>query len=208
MRYARGVATAFAVFAGTAAIAVSCTFPEINLTIIAGSGTGGESSGATASSAGGGGAGGETSTTSTTSTMSGTGGADPCDGGTKLCDDGIRCSCDCDNDTFVSWRCGGDDCADEDNRAHPDAGFQAGPSIKGSVSAVTQPFDFDCDKLVTKSPEALDCALGKPDCTNGKKGFDAGVACGVVGDLGHCDSVVGVFCKFASDNMTTIEQCK
>jgi hypothetical protein len=110
------------------------------------------------------------------------------------------CTTDLDGDGFISWKCGGDDCADEDARAHPGAGFQATP-VKGERRNPTLDFDFDCNDAVTAETQV--CTLG---CNTQKPGFKQPVACGDMAPLGSC----AVACLWVAKNPaeTPVQRCK
>jgi hypothetical protein len=186
------------------AVAASCSFPTYNITLPTGTGTGGESG--SSGSVGGGGSSSATSTgTTSTATSSSTTSASATSSSSTGGFDAGACPVDEDNDTVISWQCpGGNDCADQDDRAHPGAGFLPGPAIKGLLSPGTLPFDFDCDTKEMKETPAPVCpgACLAP----GELVFKDAVACGAVGDLGRCTGTV--FCAWLSDNSSTTQRCK
>lgn len=151
---------------------------------------------------GGSGAGGGTSTTTsegggggmtTTSTSAAGGGG------------GSTCAEDSDGDTFISWCAGGPDCADEDMTAHPNAGYDSAP-IMGSTKPNTNPFDRDCNGVVQRETAVLACPAIAP--CGSAQGYQAAVACGQFGALGHCVSDFILGCKWAPLNPAVDKQQK
>jgi hypothetical protein len=188
------------------AAAASCSFPTYNITLPTGTGTGGESG--SSGSVGGGGSSSATSTGSTSSATSSTATSSSAASSSSTGGfDAGACPVDEDNDTVISWQCpGGNDCADQDDRAHPGAGFQAGPAIKGTRSPNTLPYDFDCDLKEMKETLTLTCPT---TCVvDVGLGFKEDEDCGASSALGHCgnDSILG--CKWISNSTNTIERCK
>jgi hypothetical protein len=94
--------------------------------------------------------------------------------------DAAPVDCDFDQDGYKAVACGGDDCCDQDNRAHPgDTSYFTSPDECGS-------FDYDCDG--TQEPEfaEVNCMLGLLSCSG--DGFDkTPPACGVVATFDRCD---------------------
>lgn len=191
----------------TAAIA-SCSFPSYEIIV---TGTSGSAGGATASASSGGGGGGNGGASSTVTTGSGTGGSGGSSASTSSASssstgdfDAGACPIDEDNDGFVSWQCpGGKDCADQDSRANPNAGFIAGLPIKGLKQPATLPYDFNCMAGEEKQTLTLNCtgvclAPSAP-------GFQKDVECGAAGALGHCE---GLACAWVSDSKNLAQLCK
>ena len=157
----------------------------------------------TTSASGAGGAGGASGSTSSESastsesTSSGTGGGLAC-----------KMECDCDGDGVKAklGSCGGTDCADYDERAHPGAGFFRDPKeIQGPRSVGTQDYDFDCNGAVVNEAQPITCALlGTGVC--GGEGFAAATACGVPGAYVHC-GLNGLNCVTVKTEMR-VQGCK
>lgn len=188
-----------------AAIGVSCSFPVI-IFQDGSSGSGGSTSASsttatTSSSAGGtGGAGGSTTSESAStsgSTSSGTGGGLPCP---------TECDCDGDGVKAKSTACGGTDCADYDERAHPGAGFLRDPKkIQGPRSVGTQDYDFDCNGSVVPEAQTIMCGLLSTGLCGGE-GFATATECGVPGPYIHC-GLSGLNCVTVKTEMR-VQGCK
>ena len=128
-----------------------------------------------------GGAGGATSSTTTTSATGGGGqGGDGGQGGTD---------CDIDGDTHLSWKCGGDDCADEDGRAYLNAPDYQTTAIMGETDPMKGgSFDFDCNGLQEPQYAFYACSgvcVQKADVFLGS----VPVNCGDTGLFGTCTAV-------------------
>jgi hypothetical protein len=168
------------VIASVVAVA-ACSFPTYNITLPTGGGGDGATSAATSVSA--------TSGGSSSSTGEFDAGA---------------CPLDEDTDGVTSWQCpGGEDCADQDSRAHPGADFVVGGPIKGTTRAGTLPYDFNCNLAEEKQTLTLNC---KGLCLDPSiHGFDHDVACNMAGALGHCGNLP---CDWISDSKSTTQLCK
>lgn len=108
--------------------------------------------------------------------------------------------CDRDRDGFrdKSDACGGDDCDDDDDRAHPDAGFTSTPAT------TTTNGDFDCDGVVTRQfKENVSCAL-LGDCT--LQGFSGNPPCGVASEYIQCKGT-NLNCSIGTSEIRT-QGCK
>jgi hypothetical protein len=85
--------------------------------------------------------------------------------------------CDCDGDTYLvkGGSCGGDDCDDADDRAHPNQGeFYDTPS-KGVGG-----FDFDCNGTPLPKFHIVNCGVGLLVCPANGDGYENPVpGCGV-----------------------------
>lgn len=171
----------------SAAIAVgACSFPTI---LIVGD-TGGSGGGTTPTTTGTGSASVSSGTASATSTSTSTAVASGSSASASS-SSGKPCPQDHDNDHVLSWLCGGPDCADEDSRAFPGAGFQPTAIVGPERDALV--FDFNCDgKEQAQIPK---CALGCASTI--APGFEKDVACGVKAPLGTCS---GLLCAWVSAN--------
>jgi hypothetical protein len=91
--------------------------------------------------------------------------------------------CDLDNDGHKTLSCGGDDCCDNDSRAHPGAtDFHDTASACGS-------FDYDCNgKQETQYGTSSTCDQAIV-CAD--PGFVAATACGVNAPFKTCDWLLG-----------------
>jgi hypothetical protein len=200
-----------------AAIA-SCSFPTYNITV---TGSGGASASVSSGAVGSGGHGGSggASTTASSGSVGGAGGASASSGSaggnggaggassgttTAASSSTGTCSTDEDGDGAVSWECGGPDCADQDNRAHPGADFTPGAAIKGPLQPGILPYDFNCDFSETKKTLKITCP--GVCLTPVMSGFQNDVPCGASGIIGHCDG--GLACGWVSDSTNTTEICK
>ena len=117
-------------------------------------------------------------------------------------------------DSSLSWKCHPSasnlDCADEDARAFPGAGFEASPMM-GQRRPGTPPWDFDCDGVVVQETPVLYCG-GFVFCAGGS-GLQPGTtpACGMTYPLGHClNNGFLLACQWNADNplVTRIQRCK
>jgi len=113
--------------------------------------------------------------------------------------------CDRDRDGFreKSLACGGDDCDDDDDRAHPDAGFvRATPTPKTNG-------DWNCDNVTTREVSAnVNCAglLGTTGCN--LQGFTTDPPCGADATYVVC-KVNGLSCAADPAQTKTQKQgCK
>jgi hypothetical protein len=87
--------------------------------------------------------------------------------------------CDCDGDGYLDkgGSCGGDDCDDADNRAHPGQGEFYDSQSKGVGG-----FDFDCDGTPLPKFHVVNCGVGLLACPPPAQGdgYEAPVpSCGV-----------------------------
>ncbi len=124
------------------------------------------------------------------------------------------CTTDDDMDGFLSWTCDPTDitldCADEDIRANPDAGFYPSPII-GERRPGTDPWDFDCDGQITQQTPVQVC--GNYFLCAGGVGYPPGTnpVCGMAYPLGHC-APTGWFgaCQWNAENPLNmrVQQCK
>jgi hypothetical protein len=109
--------------------------------------------------------------------------------------------CDCDNDGYIraDSACGGDDCDDDDDRAHPGAGFLTFmPTTKTKG-------DWNCDGIPQKQKkENISCGL-LGDCT--VSGFTGTVPCGGKGTVVTC-KVVPLGCATNTSQPDVIQACK
>jgi hypothetical protein len=120
------------------------------------------------------------------------------------------CTIDDDGDGVLSWKCAPadptKDCADEDGRAFPDAGFEAtqilGYGVDAGVKPGTLPFDFNCDGEETK--ETPPCVLLQGVCPSGPS-FQSDVACGTTDTLGTCNAVL---CLWTAGTSLKVQRCK
>jgi hypothetical protein len=174
------------------ALAVACTFPEIefiNVYVSSSGSAGGPSSGATgtggtggstSSSVGGGGAGGSTSSTTsaTSTTASGTGGALPCDGS--------PCDCDGDGDKAATAECNfdGGDCNDHDP-------VVSSKQTKYFTDAGSNGYDFNCSKGEEfEITGVLTCTSTLNDCDITTLRWEGAVpGCGESGMYGVCQKM-------------------
>lgn len=104
--------------------------------------------------------------------------------------------CDCDNDGHkrADSACGGDDCDDDDDRAHPGAGF-----LTFMPTAKTKG-DWNCDGNPEKQKkDGISCGL-LGDCTI--SGFSTTVPCGGTGTFITC-KVVPLGCANNTSVMST-----
>lgn len=206
-----------ATFAAAALAPWACSFPEI---LIAGDteGTGGASSSSSTSTGSTGST--SSSTSSSTSTGSSTGGTGGSGGASTSSTssassssgaDGGPCALDVDHDQVLSWKCDPTDatldCADEDSRARPGAGFQ-GSKIMGETRGGTLPFDFDCDGAELAETPVRDCPGTALNCPGGE-GYKATVACGESAAIGHCVPS-GFGCAWTANNpaKNLVQRCK
>ncbi len=155
-----------------------------------------------AASVGAGGATSSASSSSASASSGSTGGSDA----TSTSTGSGACTTDADNDGAISWQCaGGNDCADQDARAHPGATFATGGAIQGPKSPGTLPYDFNCDQVETTKTLTLECT-GMPCSTpSSVHGFQQAVSCGSTGMLGHCG---GLPCEWISEGITITQACK
>jgi hypothetical protein len=198
-------------FIGAAITAGSCTFPEIAVMgETSGSGasasTGSPSAVSSTSGMGGHtassgtiGTGGASSSATSSTTLSSTTTSSSSSSGA------VKCPLDDDHDMVLSWKCdGGTDCADEDNLAHPNAGFQSS-MIKGELQHPALPFDFDCDGVEEQETKVLTCSgLVCTDTTT--VGFGSVVPCGQMGQLGKCGGAAP--CVFVAGTSQGVQRCK
>lgn len=164
----------------------ACSFPEVTFD----SGAGGGGSGATTASELTGGGGASASTSATTSAEGGGAGSSSAGGS-----GGVACAEDSDADSFTSWCVGGDDCADNDDRANPAGDYQGSP-IKPPAQEGTADYDFDCDGTVEHETIVLVCPNLAP-CGN-SIGFESEPGCGSYASLGHCVSDAVLGCKWSA----------
>jgi hypothetical protein len=118
-------------------------------------------------------------------------------------------------DQSLSWKCSPADstldCADEDARVFPDAGFEASP-IMGETRPGTQPWDFNCDDMITQETPVLICG-GFFSCGGGSGFKNTGTApeCGVAYPLGRCmpNGFLGA-CQWNAENplVMQVQRCK
>lgn len=183
----------------TAAL-TSCSFPTYEIIV---TGTGGAS--ATSSSGGGNGGAsstGPTSSGSSASTATNSASSSSSSGGF----DAGACPIDEDKDGVISWQCpGGMDCADQDERAKPSAGFTAGDPIKGLKRPGTLPYDFNCESGEEKQTVTLTC-MGAVCADGTTQGFAQDVDCSDAGALGHCGGTLP--CVWMSDSKSLEQLCK
>ncbi|MFT3772860.1 MAG: hypothetical protein QM820_46330 [Minicystis sp.] len=124
------------------------------------------------------------------------------------------CTVDDDKDEFLSWKCHPADatldCADEDDRVFPDAGFEDSP-IMGEKRPGTQPWDFNCDGKITQETPVLSCG-GFFFCGgSGYQKTETAPVCGMLYPLGHC-APIGWFgaCQWTPENplVMQVQRCK
>ncbi len=104
--------------------------------------------------------------------------------------------CDMDGDTYKSLQCGGNDCCDTDEHAHPNVtAFFTSPDV-------CQSFDYNCDGLETQEWGLFSCSVGV-GCTP-TPGFISGPpGCGVMQPwTSMCQYMVTTCSAGATSNVT------
>lgn len=192
------VTVSFAI-ASAAIAAGACSFPTIIIvgdTSGSGGGTSGSTTGATT------GTGGATSSSASSSAASSSAASSSVTGSASSSSTGGPCMIDGDGDTFLSWLCGGPDCADGDKLAYPGAGYQAKP-ITG-VEQDSLPFDYNCDGK--QEAETPTCVLTACPAA-GVAAFKNDVPCGMSGALGTC-GIIGCNWMPTNPSSSGTQRCK
>jgi hypothetical protein len=181
-----------------AATGVSCSFPKIEF-FGPTSGTGG-GGGAISSATGG-------ATESSTASTGGEGNSGASSSSDSSSSGGANCMTDEDQDEAISSQCQqGTDCADQDDKAHPEpppVTAQSAP-IQGATAPNTLPYDFNCDGQETGETLVLNCQLF---CNSSEIGYQSAVKCGDAALVGHCEAVS---CKWTAESppQNRVQKCK
>ncbi|MDB4938293.1 MAG: hypothetical protein JWP87_5265 [Labilithrix sp.] len=111
--------------------------------------------------------------------------------------------CDRDNDHYRSGEggCGGADCDDDDNRAHPEAGFRADPAT------TTTNGDWNCDTHADPMyPVNVSCGVPALGACAGVEGFSGAPGCGAAGAYVTC-KMNGLSCIVGS-TVQRVQRCR
>jgi hypothetical protein len=107
--------------------------------------------------------------------------------------------CDRDHDQYLAMTCeGGNDCDDNDDRAHPGADFSTAPPTP------TTNGDWNCDKIVEKQYKAINCGGLSSNCASAA-GFAMDEGCGITGAYVQC---AGVAICSATDAGSRTQGCR
>jgi hypothetical protein len=113
-------------------------------------------------------------------------------------------ACDQDQDMALALggACGGQDCDDEDPRAHPGQGY-----LTALPRATTMYGDWNCNHVIEKQfPTNVNCGASITNC-DATSGFMDDPACGTAGMFVQCMTMNVIFCVVGSSSMQ-LQGCK